>query len=145
MKQYHVNVIQPYQCGVNTLFNFFSDPFNVADILAMPCDIVQYSQTKNRYGIGMKKRVRAIGSPAFEEEIINFQLNHFIAYRVTKGGIVTNHLGELRFHEKQFGSELEYHIRFSPRWPIPFLGQLIQKQLANSLQKGLAKAAQSLN
>ncbi|XOV79726.1 MAG: SRPBCC family protein [Aestuariibacter sp.] len=145
MIQYLVSATQLFECPNDTLFNYFSNPYHLGNALNMPCEVIRQSATTFEYGEGMVKRVKSPGLPAFEETIITYQPQQYIAYRVTRGGIVKNHLGELRFSETQKGSELQYQIRFSPRWPIPLLGPVIKGQLQSTLEKGLAQVAQKLN
>lgn len=145
MKSYAVSATQRFDCSVSALFRYLSDPRHLAAALSMPCEVVRRSDSESPFGEGMVKKVKAAGLPAFEETITCYRQDEYIAYQVTKGGIVKDHLGEMHFHPLNNGSQLEYQITFSPRWPLPFLGSIIRQQLQKSLQQALVQIAQNLN
>lgn len=92
-------------------------------------------------GLGSVREVRSAGL-AFEETITAFEAPARIEYRITKGGPIKNHRGELRFAEVTGGTKLEYTIEFDPK--LPLTGGLIASILCTSWHRGVSRAVEDL-
>jgi uncharacterized protein YndB with AHSA1/START domain len=92
-------------------------------------------------GLGSVREVRA-GGMAFEETITAFDPPSHIEYRITRGGPIKNHRGELRFTAVDGGTKLDYTIEFDPR--VPLTGGLIASVLCTSFQRGIGRAVDDL-
>jgi uncharacterized protein YndB with AHSA1/START domain len=92
-------------------------------------------------GLGSVREIRT-GGMAFEETITAFDPPSRIEYRITRGGPIRNHRGELNFTEVEGGTRLDYTIEFDPK--IPFTGGLVASVLCASWQRGVQRAVEEL-
>jgi uncharacterized protein YndB with AHSA1/START domain len=61
--------------------------------------------------------------------------NELIEYRITKGGVLRDHLGTMRFSPEGAGSRLHYVIEFGA--VLPGFDRVVQRSLERSVPKGL--------
>ena len=66
--------------------------------------------------------------------------NELIRYRITKGGVLKDHEGVMRFSSQGEGSRLDYTIEFDGK--LPGIGPLVQKMLSKNIATGLKKHAE---
>ena len=92
-------------------------------------------------GLGSVREIRS-GGLTFEETVTGFDVPERIEYRITKGGPIKNHRGELRFSEVEGGTRLDYVIEFDPK--LPLTGGLIASILCTSFQRGIPRAVEDL-
>ena len=92
-------------------------------------------------GLGSIREVRT-GGMAFEETITAFDPPSHIEYRITRGGPIKNHRGELRFTAVEGGTKLHYTIEFDPK--VPLTGGLIASVLCTSFHRGIGRAVEDL-
>lgn len=139
-----VQLKQDFHCDVSTLFGLFSDHIQAGEILKMPCQVIQLSNSEHPQGVGSIRKVKAGLLPAFEETITQFIPNELIEYQVTQGGIVKDHLGRLRFKQTNNGCQLNYEIAFNSRFSVPFLGKIIASTLQSDFKRCLQELADRL-
>lgn len=86
--------------------------------------------------------VRRVPSPlgAFEETVLSFVRGQRIAYTVSRGGPIKDHLGQIAFTPAAGGTRVHYTIRFSPR--IPFTGALIAAIVRRDFNRGADRVSQ---
>jgi hypothetical protein len=89
----------------------------------------------SRNGAGSVRSLRVAPLPAFEETVTKAVPHELIEYRITKGGILRDHLGTMRFSSTGTGSRLDYAIRFGA--VVPGLDRVVKKSLERSIPKGL--------
>jgi uncharacterized protein YndB with AHSA1/START domain len=89
----------------------------------------------SRNGEGSVRRLRVAPLPPFEETVTKAVPNELIEYRITKGGILRDHVGTMRFSSTDTGSRLHYVIEFGA--VAPGLDRVVKKSLERSIPKGL--------
>lgn len=92
-------------------------------------------------GLGSVRQI-ASGGMVFEETITAFDAPARIEYRITRGGPIKNHRGELVFTEVDGGTKLSYVIEFDPK--VPLTGGLIASVLCTSFHRGIPRAVEGL-
>ncbi len=88
-----------------------------------------------RNGVGSVRRLKVGPLPWFDETVTQALPDELIEYRITRGGILKDHRGEMRFAPKGTGSTLTYVIEFDGR--LPGLGAVVKRSLSRSIPKGL--------
>ena len=88
-----------------------------------------------RDGEGSVRRMRVKPLPAFEETTTNLVPNELIHYRITAGGILRDHDGNISLQRLGSGSRLHYVIDF--RVVVPGLGPVVKRSLERSLRTNL--------
>ena len=91
----------------------------------------------DRNGTGSVRRMQVGRLPAFEETVVRAVPNELIHYRITKGGILREHAGNLSFQPRGAGSRLHYAITF--RGVVPGIDRLVKRSLEQSLRTNLPK------
>ncbi len=90
-----------------------------------------------RHGEGSVRRMRVKPLPAFEETTTRLVPNELIHYRITAGGILRDHDGNISLQRLGTGSRVHYVIDF--RAAVPGLGPVVQRSLERSLRSNLPK------
>ncbi|HEX4872611.1 MAG TPA: SRPBCC family protein [Nevskiaceae bacterium] len=125
-----------------TVFAFFSDHQSFGEIWPGRFERIQVAPAgDDPNGLGSVRRVRSAGM-VIEETITAFEPPARIEYRVTRGGPLKNHRGELRFTEVPGGTQLDYQIEFEPRWPLT--GGLIASTLCAAWHHGVSRAVEAI-
>ena len=89
----------------------------------------------SRNGTGSVRRLKVGPLPAFEETVTKAVPNELIEYRITKGGILRDHVGTMEFRPQGAGSQLHYVIEFGAM--APGLDRVVKRSLDRSIPKGL--------
>ena len=89
----------------------------------------------SRNGTGSVRRLKVGPLPPFEETVTKAVPNELIEYRITKGGILRDHVGTMEFSSQGTGSRLHYVIVFGA--VAPGLDRVVKRSLERSIPKGL--------
>lgn len=92
-------------------------------------------------GVGAVREVR-VGLVRLEETITRYEPPSLIEYRVTRGWVIRQHVGCVRFEEVPGGTQLEYAIRFRARLPI--FGSLVAGSLCASWRRRIQRAIEGI-
>jgi hypothetical protein len=65
--------------------------------------------------------------------------NELIRYRITKGGILKDHEGALRFTSRSDGSHLDWTITFDGK--APGIGPIVKAKLTRDVSRAMRKLA----
>lgn len=90
-----------------------------------------------RTGEGSVRRMQVRPLPAFEETVTRVVPNELLHYRITAGGVLRDHDGNLSFQPLGTGSRLHYVIDF--RAVVPGLGAVVKRSLERNLRTNLPK------
>ena len=96
----------------------------------------------SRNGVGSARELRVGPTPPFVETVVEVVPDELIRYRITKGGVLKDHEGVMRFAPTPAGSRLDYTIVFDGK--LPGVGPLVRVGLARSVAKGLSAYAARL-
>jgi hypothetical protein len=135
-----VHVIQDFPQPVSELFAYLSEQENLEPLFGAKIKRLSDGDDGSRNGKGASRELRVGPLPGFVEtntEVISEQL---IRYRITRGGILKNHEGVMRFSSQgDGGSLLDYTIEFDGK--LPLIGPIVKRMLTKSIKDGLRRYA----
>lgn len=137
---HRVHVIQDFPQPVEEVYAYLSEQENLEPLFRAKIRRLSDGSDGTRNGAGASRELRLGPLPGFVETNIEVVPNELIRYRITKGGLLNNHEGVMRFSRHGEGSRLDYTIDFDAK--IPGTGGLIKGPLTRSISKGLSKYAQ---
>ena len=134
-----VHVIQDFPQPVEDVFAYFNEQENLEPLFGAKIKRLTDGSDGQRNGVGASRELRVGPLPGFVETNIEVIPNELIRYRITKGGILKNHEGVMRFSRQGGGSRLEYTIEFDGK--APGVGALVKATLTRNISTGLRKFA----
>ena len=129
-----VDIRQDFSLPVQRVYAFLAEHENLGPLFGARVERVRDGDT-SRNGVGSVRRLKVGPLPWFEETVTQAVDNELIEYRITRGGILRDHRGEMRFASNGTGSTLHYVIEFDGK--VPLTGPLVQASLDRSIRKGL--------
>lgn len=135
-----VHVIQDFPQPVEEVFSYLNEQENLEPLFGARIKRLSDGSDGTRNGAGASRELRVGPLPGFVETNTEVVPNELIRYRITKGGILKNHEGVMRFSRQGEGSRLDYTIDFDGK--LPGTGALVKAALTRSISKGLSKYAQ---
>jgi uncharacterized protein YndB with AHSA1/START domain len=137
-----VHVVQDFPQPVDELFAYLSEQENLEQLFGAKIKRLSDGTDGTRNGVGASRELKVGPLPGFVETNVEVVPNELIRYRITRGGILKNHEGVMRFSSKGTGSRLDYTIDFDGK--APGIGPLVKAMLTRNISTGLRKhAAQS--
>jgi uncharacterized protein YndB with AHSA1/START domain len=133
-------VIQDFPQPVEDVFAYLSEQENLEPLFGAKVKRLSDGSDGTRNGVGASRELRIGPLPGFVETNIEVVPNELIRYRITKGGILKNHEGVMRFSRQGDGSRLDYTIDFDGK--APGLAPLVKIVLTRSISAGLRTYAQ---
>ncbi len=133
---HRVAVTQDFALPVDRVFDHLVKHENLAALFGAEVLDVRPGPA-GRDGEGSVRRMRVKPLPAFEETTTRLVPNELIHYRITAGGILRDHDGNVSFQRLGTGSRVHYVIDF--RAALPGLGPVVQRSLERSLRTNLPK------
>jgi hypothetical protein len=93
-------------------------------------------------GLGAVRAIHARGL-TIREEVVGWEADRAMSYRVVSGAPFRSHLGEIRLVPDGGGTRVDYRIRYEWPWWLggPVVGGLIARGLEQEMGKGLARMA----
>jgi uncharacterized protein YndB with AHSA1/START domain len=134
-----VHVTQDFPQPVEELFAYLSEQENLEPLFGAKIRRLSDGSDGTRNGAGASRELRVGPLPGFVETNTEVVPNELIRYRITKGGIIKNHEGVMRFSPQGSGSRLDYTIHFDGR--APGVGPLVKAMLTRSITAGLRRYA----
>ena len=131
---HRVAVTQDLALPVDRVFDHLVKHENLAALFGAEVLEVRPGAT-GRDGEGSVRRMRVKPLPAFEETTTRLVPNELIHYRITAGGILRDHDGNISFQRLGDGSRIHYVIDF--RAAVPGLGPVVKRSLERSLRTNL--------
>lgn len=130
-----VHVTQDFPQPVEELFAHLSEQENLEPLFGAKVRRLTDGTDGTRNGVGASRELRVGPTPPFVETNVEVVPNELLRYRITKGGLLKDHEGTMRFSSTPPGSRLDYTIVFDGK--LPGVGPLVQKGLTRSVTKGL--------
>jgi hypothetical protein len=96
-------------------------------------------------GLGAVRAIHARGL-TIREEVVGWEADRAMDYRVVSGAPFQSHLGEIRLVPEGGGTRVDYRIRYEWPWWLGgvVVGGLIARGLEQEIGKGLARMAAGL-
>ena len=135
-----VHVIQDFPQPVSELFAYLSEQENLEPLFGAKIKRLSDGDDGTRNGKGASRELRVGPLPGFVETNTEVIPDQLIRYRITRGGILKNHEGVMRFSSQgDGGSLLDYTIVFDGK--LPLLGPIVKRVLTKSIKDGLRRYA----
>jgi hypothetical protein len=135
-----VHVIQDFPQPVEDVFVYFNEQENLEPLFGAKIKRLSDGSDGMRNGVGASRQLRVGPLPGFVETNTEVVPNEIVRYRITRGGILKNHEGVMRFSRQGEGSRLEYTIEFDGK--APGVGALVKAMLTRNISTGLRKFAE---
>ena len=132
---------QDFPQPVEQLFGYLAEHENLATVFGAKVRRLNDGTDGTRNGAGSAREMRVGPMPPFVETNVEVVPNELIRYRITRGGILRNHEGVLRFSSKGPGSFLDWTITFEGK--APGVGALVKAALSRNMSKALKQLAAS--
>jgi hypothetical protein len=135
-----VHVIQDFPQPVDQLFAYLSEQENLESLFGAKIKRLSDGTDGTRNGVGASRELKVGPLPGFVETNVEVIPNELIRYRITRGGVLKNHEGVMRFSSNGTGSRLDYTIDFDGK--APGVGPVVKAMLGRNVSAGLRKYAQ---
>jgi uncharacterized protein YndB with AHSA1/START domain len=135
-----VHVVQDFPQPVSELFDYLSEQENLEPLFGAKVKRLTDGTDGTRNGVGASRELKIGPTPGFVETNVEVVPNELVVYRITKGGVLKNHEGTMRFSSQGDGSRLDYTIVFDGK--VPGLGPIVQRVLTRNIAAGLKKYAE---
>jgi len=134
-----VHVIQYFPQPVEEVFAHLSEQENLEPLFGCKIKRLSDGSDGTRNGAGASRELKVGPLPGFVETNIEVVPNELIRYRITRGGVLKNHEGVMRFSPNGTGSRLEYTIDFDGK--APGVGPAVKAMLNRNISAALRKYA----
>src|SRR4051794_24782616 len=134
-----VHVTQDFAQPVDELFAYLSEQENLEPLFGAKIKRLSDGTDGTRNGAGASRELKVGPLPGFVETNVEVVPNELIRYRITRGGILKDHEGVMRFSSQGAGSHLDYTIDFDGK--LPGVGPLVKTMLSRNISTALRKYA----
>lgn len=134
-----VHVTEDFPQPVEQVFAYLAEHENLAPVFGAKVRRLNDGTDGTRNGAGSAREMRVGPLPPFVETNVEVVPNELIRYRITKGGILKDHEGVLRFTSRGDGSHLEWTITFAGK--APGLGPIVRVKLTRDLSQAMRRIA----
>ena len=134
-----VHIIQDFPQPVDELFAYMSEQENLEPLFGAKVTRLSDGSDGTRNGAGASRELKVGPLPGFIETNVEVVPNELVRYRITRGGVLKNHEGVMRFSSNGTGSRLDYTIDFDGK--APGIGPLVKAILTRNISAGLRKYA----
>ena len=130
-----VHVVQDFPQPVEQLFAHLAEQENLESLFGAKIKRLSDGDDGTRNGAGASRELKVGPLPGFVETNTEVIPNELIRYRITKGGVLKDHEGVMRFSSNGTGSRLDYTIVFDGK--LPGIGAIVAKMLTKSVSAAL--------
>jgi hypothetical protein len=134
-----VHVTQDFPQPVGELYAYLSEHENLEPLFGAKIRRLSDGSDGTRNGVGSSRELRVGPLPGFVETVTEAVPDQLIRYRITRGGVLKDHEGVMRFSSQGSGSRLDYTIVFDGK--VPGLGPIVKLVLTRSISGGLRQHA----
>ena len=134
-----VEITQDFPQPVEELFAYLSEHENLGPLFGAKIKRLSDGTDGTRNGVGAARELRVGPLPGFVETNTEVIPNELIRYRITRGGILNDHEGVMRFSRQGSGSRLVYTIVFDGK--LPGIGPAVKLMLTRNISAALRKYA----
>jgi uncharacterized protein YndB with AHSA1/START domain len=134
-----VHVTQDFPQPVEHVFAYLAEHENLAPVFGTKIRRINDGTDGSRNGTGSAREMRVGPLPPFVETNVEVVPNELIRYRITKGGILKDHEGVLRFTSRGDGSHLDWTITFDGK--APGIGPFVKSKLTRDVSRAMHKLA----
>ncbi len=124
-KTHTIHIRETVDAPIERVFERFADHQWFVGLFGGSCERVVEGEGEQN-GLGSVRRIGP-GPLSFDETIVVFEPHARIHYKITRGGVLNNHLGEITFEARDGGTTVDYRIRFEGKAPL--VGALVKRAL----------------
>ncbi len=135
-----VHVTQDFPQPVEELFAYLSEQENLEPLFGAKVRRLSDGTDGTRNGVGASRELKVGPTPPFVETNVEVVPNELVRYRITRGGVLKDHEGVMRFSPKGTGSHLDYTIEFDGK--LPGIGPLVKTMLSRNIAASLKRFAE---
>lgn len=137
MSEQWVHVERDLDAPPEAVFDHLAEHENLAALFGAKVTRLDDGDDGTRNGAGSRRSLKVGPLPAFEETTTRCERPSLIEYRITRGGLLKDHVGIMRFSPTPSGgTHFDYRIRVIAK--VPGLSPVIAASLTRSIEKGLA-------
>lgn len=129
-----IEITQDFALPVERVYAYLAEHENLGPIFGAKVERVRNGDD-SRNGVGSVRRLKVGPLPWFEETNTQVVPNELIEYRITRGSVLRDHRGEMRFAASGTGTSLTYVIEFDAK--VPLTGPLLKKTIEGNVRGGL--------
>ena len=130
-----VHVVQDFPQPVEEVFAHLNEQENLESLFGAKITRLSDGTDGTRNGVGASRELKVGPLPGFVETNTEVISDELIRYRITKGGMLKDHEGVMRFSRQGAGSRLDYTIDFDGK--VPGVGPLVKAMLTRNVTKAL--------
>ena len=134
-----VHVTQDFPQPVEQVFEYLAEHENLAPVFGAKIRRLNDGTDGTRNGTGSAREMRVGPLPRFVETNVEVVTNELIRYRITKGGILKDHEGVLRFTSRADGSHLDWTITFNGK--APGIAPIVKAKLTRDVSRAMGELA----
>jgi uncharacterized protein YndB with AHSA1/START domain len=134
-----VHVVQDFPQPVEELFAHLSEQENLEALFGAKIKRLTNGADGTRNGVGASRELKVGPLPGFVETNTEVVPNELIRYRITRGGVLRDHEGVMRFSRQGGGSRLDYTVDFDGR--LPGIGPAVKLMLQRNISRALRRFA----
>src|SRR5579884_3249947 len=123
-----VHVTQDFPQPVEEVFAYLAEHENLAPVFGAKIKRLNDGTDGTRNGTGSAREMRVGPLPPFEETNVEVVPNELIRYRITKGGILKDHEGRLRF---------------TRHGEVPGIGPMVKTKLTRDVSRAMKRLAET--
>jgi uncharacterized protein YndB with AHSA1/START domain len=134
-----VHVTQDFPQPVEEVFAYLSEHENLAPVFGTRVRRLNDGTDGSRNGAGSAREMRVGPLPPLVETSVEVVPNELIRYRITKGGILKDREGVMRFARRDEGSHLDWTITFDGK--APGIGPIVKTKLTRDVSGAMRRLA----
>ena len=137
MRAHWVHVTRELAAPPEAVFDHLAEHENLASLFGAKVRRLNDGDDGSRNGVGSRRELKVGPLPPFEETTTVYERPSLIEYKITKGGVLKDHVGIMKFSPTASGGTLfDYRIRVITK--IPGLSGPLKANLTRNIEKGLA-------
>jgi len=135
MRVHHVHIEHRFAKPPQAIFTHLAEHENLAEVFGAQIKRLSDGQDGERNGVGSVRQLKIGPLAPFEETVTEFVPFQRIAYMITKGSPIRDHLGVMTFAPADGGTQFVYDIRLGSA--VPGLALIVSKSLTRSISQAL--------
>lgn len=137
MRAHWVHIERDLDAPPEAVFDHLAEHENLAALFGVQVKRIKDGDDGSRNGVGSARELKIGPLPAFEETTTRYERPELIEYKITRGGMLKDHVGIMKFSPTPSGgTRLDYRIRVITK--VPGLSPVVAKKLTTDIGKGLA-------
>lgn len=131
-----VHVERDLNAPPEEVFDHLAEHENLAALFGVKVTRLNDGDDGSRNGVGSRRELKVGPLPTFDETTTRYERPSLIEYRITRGGVLKDHVGTMELSPTPSGgTHFVYRIRIEGK--IPGTSGVLAKGLTRSIERGL--------